>query len=383
MNLTFIQDYSTDIRLDDELMGVPDSGEYWNQGVHPLINIANLLAFLPYEDFTILDYQAGTTYGKFTDDYLVSNLVKESDVIYQSKVDSNLGNTPSTSPDEWLSTNIESIRLKLFLKSIEGNMKKALSLSRRILENQYIYHVGENARTLPNNFASWVIEPKGSDYVTIRINELAIQTTATAGTIIPVYIINQGVLIDTINLTSQGGRLVFESVNKTISGKGQFRFVFAAQEVLSDSAFNDPLKYDSFVAYPEVGIGATPETAKYSISANGNGLNFNITTYLDSTKYIENNMIDLCDMLVSQFEYDVLRMFLTNANNSSEGRERNITNDERTMRLLGAETLDTQTFTVAQKYKSKLKETKEVINKTLDRFIKVPAKFRVKRRTMG
>jgi hypothetical protein len=373
MNLTFIQDYSTDI-----------TGEYWNQGVHPLINIANLLAFLPYEDFTISDYQAGATYGKFTDDYLVSNLVNENDIIYQSLGDGNIGNTPSSSPSQWLVTNLESVRLKLFLKSIEGNMKKALSLSRRILESQYIYHVGENnKRVLPNDFASWVIEPKGSDYVTIRINELAIQTTAVQGTIVPVYIINQGVLIDTINLTSQGGRLVFESVNKTVSGKGQFRFVFAAQEVLSDAAYNDPLKYDSFVAYPEVGIGTTAETASYSISANGNGLNFNITTYLDSTKYIENNMIDLCDMLVSQFEYDVLRMFLTNANNSSEGRERNITNDERTMRLLGAETLDTQTFTVAQKYKAKLKETKEVINKTLDRFMKVPSKFRVKRRTMG
>ena len=88
-------------------------------------------------------------------------------------------------------------------------------------------------------------------------------------------------------------------------------------------------------------------------------------------------------MLRMQFEYDTLRMFLTNANNISEGRERNITDNERTMSLLGAETLDTQTFTVAQKYNAKLTETKETINKTLDRFMRVPNKFKVKRRTLG
>lgn len=381
MNLTFIQDYSTDIRLDDELMGIPDSGMYWNQGVHPLINIANILAFLPFDDFTISDYVSGTEYSKWDDNYLTSNLVNYEGIIYQSLDNSNQGNQPDTSPLFWLPTNLESIRLKMFLKSVERNMTGALQLNRKILENQYIYHVGENLRVLPNDYAGWVIEPKGSDYVTIRINELALQ--ATAAGIVTVSIINQGSVIDTIDLTTNNGRLVFESVNKEISGKGKFFFIFDAQEVKSDSAYNDPLKYDSFVAYPVVGIGTTPEGSDYSISGVGNGLNFNITSYLDSGKYIDNNLIDLGDMLRMQFEYDVLRMFLTNSNNASEARERNITLDERTMRLLGSETLDTQTFTVAQKYKAKIKETKEAINKTFDRFLKVPSKFKVKTRSLG
>ena len=381
MNLTFIQDYSTDIRLDGELMGIPDSGMYWNQGVHPLINIANLLAFLPHEDFTISDYVDGTTYNKYDVDYLVTNLVAYDDGIYQSLTNSNQGNTPDTSPTEWLPTNLESIRLKIFLQSVEDNMTAALQINRKTLENQYIYNVGENIVALPNDYSAWVVEPKGSDYTTIRINELALQATATGN--VDVFVINQGKLIDTISLTVDGGQLVFETVNYEISGFGKFIFAFNSQEVLSNSAYNDPLKYDSFVIYPANGTGATPEGADYSISSSSNGLNFNISTYLDSTRYINNNLIDLGDMLRMQFEYDTLRMFLTNANNISEGRERNITDNERTMSLLGAETLDTQTFTVAQKYKTKLTETKETINKTLDRFMRVPNKFKVKRRTLG
>jgi hypothetical protein len=381
MNLTFIQDYSTDIRLDDELMGVPDSGMYWNQGVHPLINIANLLAFLPYEDFRIDFYSGSKEYSKYDVDYLVSNLVSYNGVLYQSLTNANEDNTPNSSPTNWLPTNLDSIRLKIFLKSVERNMTGALQMNRKTLESQYIYHVGESAQVLPNDYAAWVIEPKGSDYVTIRINELALQATATGS--VDVYVINQGRLVDILPLTVDGGQLVFEPVNYEISGYGKFIFAFDAQEVLSDTIYNDPLKYNSFVIYPANGTGASPESADYSYASSSNGLNFNISSYLDSSKYINNNLIDLGDMLRMQFEYDTLRMFLTNSNNISEGRERNITGDERTMRLLGAETLDTQTFTVAQKYKSKLKETKESINKTLDRFLKVPSKFKVKRRTLG
>lgn len=381
MNLTFIQDYSTDIRLDNELMGIPDSGMYWNQGVHPLINIANVIEFLPYQDFTIADYVPATEYSKWGIDHLPINLVNYEGIIYQSLDNSNQGNQPDTSPLFWLPTNLYSIRLKIFLKSVERNMTGALQLNRKILENQYIYHVGENLRTLPNDYAGWVIEPKGSDYVTIRINELALQATSAGP--VTVSIINQGVIIDTIDLTTNNGRLVFQSVNKEISGKGKFYFVFDSQEVKSDSAYNDPLKYDTFVAYPVIGIGATPEGSSYSESGVGNGLNFNITAYLDSSKYIENNLIDLGDMLRTQFEYDVIRMFLTNSNNVSSGRERNITDNERTMQLIGTEAFNTEAFTIASKYKSKVRETKESINKTLDRFLRVPAKFKVKRRTLG
>lgn len=381
MNLTFIQDYSTDTRLDSELMGAPDSGMYWNQGVHPLINIANILAFLPYEDFTIADYEAGTEYSKWDEEYNVSDLVLYENVIYQSLANTNQGNQPDTSPLFWLPTNIDSIRLKMFLKSVERNMTGALQLNRKIIENQYIYHVGENVKTLPNDYSGWVVEPKGSDYLTIRINELAIQATA-AGTI-DLYVINQGILIDTLELTANSGRLVFEAVNYEISGKGKFYFVFNSQEVKSDAVYNDPLKYDSFVIYPVNGIGAAPESSDYSISYNGNGLNFNITTYLDSAKYVDNNLIDLSDMLRMQFEYDVIRMFITNSNNISQGRERNITDNERTMRLLTTESLDMQNYTIAKKYMAKLKETKEAINSTLDRYLKVPKQFKVKRRALG
>jgi hypothetical protein len=52
MNLTFVQDYTSNVSLDTQLMGTPDSGINWNQGVHPLITINNMLAFMPNKTFT-------------------------------------------------------------------------------------------------------------------------------------------------------------------------------------------------------------------------------------------------------------------------------------------------------------------------------------------
>ena len=380
MNLTFIQDYSSDVSLDSELMGVPDSGLYWNQGVHPLINIANILAFTPYIDYTFIEWSGTKTYAKFTDDYLVENIVSYNGGIYQSEINTNLDNEPGVDSG-WLLTNIESIRIKTFLNTVEKNMISALQLSRKMLENQYVYHVSETVQTLPNDYAGWVVEPKGSDYTTIRINELALQATAT-GTV-DVNVVNQGEVVDTIQLTVDGGKLVFEQVNYSISGFGKFYFVFDAQEVKCDSPYNDPLKYDSFVMYPISGTGSTPESAEYSFGYNGNGLNFNITSYLDISKYITNNIIDFSDMLRTQFEMDMLKLMSTNANNNSEARERNITDNPQTMQLITTESLNTEHLTVANKYKNKLQETRDSINKTFDRSVKSPTRFRSKRRALG
>jgi hypothetical protein len=260
-------------------------------------------------------------------------------------------------------------------------MISQLHLQRKLVDNQYIYNVGETLQTLPNDYAAWVIEPRGSDYVKIRINQLALQANTTDP--VSLYVINQGVLIDTLELNPNDGILQFEDVGYTISGFGRFIFAFESQEVKTESAYNDPLKYDGFVVYPATGIGTTPQAADYSIQSNGNGLNLNISAYMDSTQYITNNLIDFSDMLKTQFEYDLFRLMLSNSNNSSERDERNITQNERTLSLIGTEAMNEELMTVAKKYKTKLKETKEGINKTFDRFLKVPAKFKVKTRTLG
>lgn len=381
MNLTFVQDYTSNVSLDTQLMGTPDSGIYWNQGVHPLITINNMLTFMPNKTFTFSDWATGTTYGKYETTQLTTDIVTYDSKIYQSLVASNTGNQPDTSPTQWLETNIESLRVKAFLNSVEKNMISQLHLQRKLVDNQYIYNVGETLQTLPNDYSAWVIEPRGSNYVKIRINQLSLQANTTDP--VSLYVINQGVLIDTLTLNPNNGILEFEDVGYTFSGFGKFIFAFESQEVKTESAYNDPLKYDGFVLYPVSGIGSTPESADYSFNTNSNGLNFNISAHLDSTQYITNNLVDFSDMLKTQFEYDLFRLMQTNPNDISDRDQRNIQENERIANLIGVEAMNLELMTVVNKYKTKLKETKDSINKTFDRFLKSPTKFRVKRKTLG
>lgn len=382
MNLTFVQDYTSNISLDSQLMGTPDSGLYWNQGVHPLVTINNILTFLPNKDFTFVEWEIGATYNKYESTELQSDIVTYNNVIYQSLTASNIGNQPDISPNNWLETNIESIRIKTFLKRVENNMIGQLHLNRKLIENQYIYNVGEYLHTLPNDYSGWVFEPKGSDYVKIRINQIALQANTTDS--VSLYVVNQGQLITTLTLNPNNGILQFEDVGYEFSGFGKFYFVFDSQEVKTDSPYNDPLKYNGFVVYPVNGIGAAPQSAAYSSVSSGNGMSFNLTARLDSTQYITNNIIDFSDMLRAQLEYDILRLMLHNVNNRVNSDQRNISLDTLTLNLLTSETINTEHLTVAKKYNELLKDTKASINKTLDRFLKAEStpKFRVNRRVI-
>lgn len=376
MILTFAEDFSSEATLDTELMGTPTSGLNWNRGVLPLITIDNLLTMLPNITFTFSDYVAETTYGKFEDSRSKGDIVTYGGAIYQSLVASNLGNQPDESPTKWLVTNINSLRVKAFLWSVKENMLSALSLIRNLIENQYIYNVSENVLTLTGDYNGWAFEPKGSDYVKIRINQMSL--LADTDDQVTVSVINQGSVIDTITLNPNNGVLEFEDTDYTITGKGTFYFVFPSQDVYSDSEYNNPLKYKGFVCYPVVGEGDTPEDSTYVKSYRGNGLNFNVTAYLDSEVYVENNEIDLAKMLQVQFEMDFLNLAQHNANNRS-GHEQRIIMDKN---LLTFQTTDLKSNTVARKYESILKHTKQSINATFDKFLKSPKRITVKSSTL-
>ena len=372
MILTFAEDFTSSVALDTVLKAVPDSGLYFNRGVHPLVNVDNLLELLPVQSYTFEDYAAGTTYGKFEDSQLRSDIVTSSSIIYESLTAANVGNTPATSTTNWLATNIESLRIKSFAKLSQDNMLAALNLNRQLVDSQYIYNVGENAITLSGDYAGWAIEPKGSDYVKIIINQIALQ--ATTDEEVSMYVVNQGELIDTLTLTPQNGVLEFEDVGYTISGKGRFLFVIESCEVWSQNAFNDPLKYTGFVAYPVTGTGATAQAADYSENSAGNGISFNLSAYLDSGVYVTNNLVHYAKLLQAQFEMDFLRLAVNNANTRSNRGERNIDSPDR----IYFETMDLKSDTVARRYNHQLKKAREALSKTFDNFLKDDSKFKVK-----
>lgn len=360
--------------MDAELLAVPQSGMYLNSGVHPSINLGNLLRFLPKLNIDFADYNAGTTYGKYTGTMQVSDIVDVSGVLYQSISASNVGNTPDSNPTKWLRTNLDSLRIRNFALSSQKKAISALNLNRRLLDSQYLYNVADltqspTPKMLPNDYAAWVFEPKGSDYVTFQINEVAFQaTTATPQNL---YVINQGVLIDTLVLNPNvDGRLVFEDLSYTFSGKGRFILAVDAQNVLTNGAILQPLKYDGFVAYMATGIGSTPEDAKWSDNMTANGLNFNVKVFLDSSKYLQYNLVDYCNFVQKQWELDVLEMYIFNSNNRSNGHERKQLEDREL--IIGETKNGKMEGSVIYKYNKELKAAKAQLSKTFDRALKPP-----------
>ena len=372
MILSIAEDFTyPSVTLDSELTAIPDSKMYLNDGVHPSINVNNLLQFLPNQGFTFADYAAGTTYGLYTDTRNRTDVVTSGGLVYQSLVSNNLGNDPVSSPTEWLETNIESLRIKSFALSSQNNAIAKLNLKRRLVDSQYLYNVADleesaTVTTLPNDYAAWVFEPKGSDYVEFTINEVSFQaTTATPQNL---YVINQGVLIDTLTLNPNiDGRLVFEDIDYVFSGKGKFIFAVDSQAVLTNGATIDTLKYKGFVVYTASGIGTTPEGADYSIQSTNNGLGFNISVHLDSTVYLNKNLKYFAQYLQAAWELDVLTMFLHNSNNRSNKSERH----QLDVKMLTAETKDEKSGgSVLAKFKNEKKKAFAKVKTTFDTQLK-------------
>lgn len=380
MVLTFAEDFTSTVDLDSELVGTSDSGLYWNRGVHPILTINGLLAYLPLVEFTFSDWINTSNYDNFSLSRKKSDIVNYNGELYQSIQASNTGNTPDSATTYWLKTNIESIRIKSFIWTVEDNFISALMLDRKLIENQYIYNVGDTLQSLPNDYSGWVFEPKGSDYVKIRINQIGLQ--ANTSTPQNLYVVNQGRLIDTLTLNPQDGVLVFEDAGYTISGKGKFIFAIDSQDVLSNNAYNDALRYNGFVCYPVSGIGASPETATYAEGNIGNGMNFNVSAYLDSSVYVNNNKVDFAKFLQSQMEMDFVKMILHNPNFRSNRDERILAGGQQNIQLLSLEALNTDLNTIAAKYIKEKQLASEAINKTFDNFLRSKNTFKVTRKVI-
>ncbi len=373
MILTFAEDFSSSVNLDSELRSTPESGLYLNRGVLPILTANNLLSVLPNEDLTFSGWDETTSYSEFSTSKDKSDIVSYEDKVYQSIADDNLDNLP-TDTDYWLETNIESLRIKSWLWTVQDNLLSQLSLHKKLIENQFIYDVGDTLITLPHDYAAWVFEPKGSDYVKIKINQMSLQADTTDP--VTVSVVNQKSIVDTITLNPNNGLLEFEDVNYTISGKGRFLFVFPSQDVYSENAFNDPLRYNGFVCYPLIGQGDTPEGADYVETSYGNGLNFNVSAYLDSGDYVENNLLHFGRAFQAQAEMDFIQMLRFNSNVRTNLEQREIGVDKS---YLDFQAADLSTNTVAKKYMTEIKEAKKSIEKSFDRFLKSPKRLTVKR----
>ena len=315
MVLGISEDFTVDIDFDSELTNIPSSGLYINSGVHPSITNENLLEFLPKTVINFSQWSAETDYGVFTETRNKKDIVKHTGKIYQS-IKVGINQSPSTEGSlYWLETNMNSLRMKNFIEKVKDKVYTDLSLNKRLINNQYLYDNGDIAKTLLNDYAGWVIEPKGSDYVSFRIKQISVQKGGT--TPINLYVINQNTLVKTITIAPNNGELNFVDTDIVLSGKGVFKLVIDSTDVFVGNKTIDSRRFDGFVAYTANGTGSAPETSKYTYSTYGNGIGLNITTYLDSKVYIENNLSNFGSFVRASFEYMAFQLFMHNSNNAS------------------------------------------------------------------
>jgi hypothetical protein len=322
MVLGISEDFTSTVEFDSQLSSIPSSGLYLNSGTHPIITVNNLLEFLPNINFNFSEWDSSTSYGVFTETRNKKDIVSYNTVdgfrVFQS-IKSGTNNAPTNS-EYWLETNIESLRVKTFLEKVKDKVYSELSLEKTLVNNQFLYENGDFQKTLNGDFSGWVIEPKGSDYVSFRINQISFQKDGT--TPVNLYVLNQNQLINTISITPDEGRLNFQDVDLKLSGKGDFKLLIDSTDVYTSNATIDPQKFDGFVAYTTTGTGNDVQTADYTYNVHGNGLGLNMTAFLDPKVYIDNNISEFGSFIRATFEYMVFQMFLHNANNRSNRTER-------------------------------------------------------------
>lgn len=359
MILGFSEDFSSQVELDSQLKSIPTSGLYLNSGVHPSINLDNLLNFLPKLEFSFNTYEVGKTYGSFLGTMNRNNIIVSGNEFYESIANDNLGNAV-TDTDFWIKTNIESLRLKVFIESVKNRVYSDLALTKRLINSQKLYTIGDDKKTIPSDYIGWVLEPKGSDYVSIRVNQMSLQKDGT--TPVNVYVLNQDELINTITLEPDNGRVKFRDTDITFSGKGDFKLIIDSTEVYTKGNTINPLKFDGFVAYTTTGNGDTPATADYVYNTFDNGIGLDVSVFLDSTNYIDNNTRDLSSFIRATFELMVFETYLHNSNNRSNRAQRLQMNDD----LLVTELKNKQADTVVSRYHREKKRALAAMQKTFD-----------------
>lgn len=362
MELGFSEDFTSVVELDSQLRAVPDSGMYLNSGVDPSITLNNLLEHLPKLSLEFSDWESDKTYGIFLSTRNRSDVVTHLSKVYQSIKTPNLNQDPTANGSEyWVETNIESLRLKIFIESVKDRVFSDLGLTRRLVNNQYIYDNGVGyGKSLSGDYSAWVLEPKGSDYVRFRINELCLRKQGT--TPVDVYVINEGNLLDTISIAPDNGKNTFRKVGMNLEGNGRFYLAIDKQDVITSNATIDPHKFKGFVAYMATGLGDAPQSAEYNFHTESNGLGMNITAYLDPNKFIENNIAEMAPFIRATFEYMVFQMYLSNPNQRSNRTERGI--PEENMLLNELKRFDADT--VVRRYFNEKKRAIKLVDRVYD-----------------
>jgi hypothetical protein len=325
---------STTIVFAPELTGVSKSNRYFNTGVHPLINIENIEAFLPVlSGYTITAYSAGTTYGNYNLTFSLSDIVSSGGKYYISIATGN-SNKAVSNTAYWTETTLLSLILKDKIRSSIEVVLSELITPNFIEDHVMMYRLADTANDLIENTGKLVgfrINPMSSDHLLFIINQIGLHFEAIET--ITFYLYNQNTLVSSFDLTSIAKFFEWKDITQlNITSNTGAWYLFYDQDQLDGRAIGNNTIFTNYMfKYANVTpfeISALSELAAITDSNlmydRNYGINLNFTISYDLTNFIKQHMLQFAESFQKQFEYDIISMICYNPDAQVCARQRNI-----------------------------------------------------------
>lgn len=339
MEFGILEDYTiSGLDLGEDLVN-PTSGLFLNDGVSPLITVKNLLNFLPYLDYLIPEWDNLKNYELYDSD--IKGLVSYNSKFYICK-ESNVGLQPDLNPISWAETNKESVVLMNFVKNVVDRALLSLSIE-NVISEKNIVDVTKSSDydfSLISDYVGLSFNLLDDFNTYLNIKKLSIQ----ANTINPidVYVVNNGVLLQTIQLTPENGLISFKDVDLKLKGFGTFYLVMESSSVKKGTGYLDKYNFDGVVVSGVLGKGNSPESSEFSENPSTNGFGVVYSVEMDIKDSYKTKPTTFFNYIKSCFEYSCFELFLYNPNATSNQHQKVIMDKnllQNELKILDADTV--------------------------------------------
>lgn len=357
--------YSEHPPVDADLLG-SSSGIRVGPALHPLLVPENVFAIAEqFSKVNVRVFDPAITYVK-------GEIVKEGSDVYYSRVDNNVGNTPSTSVDQWQKTNLYSAYLRklynascLKLLSRMFTDKKMQGVAKTLLADLNLYEGTGNINTFitkQSRVVGYKIRIRNADTAAI-INYIGMQVNqAQSPLTLYLYHSSSDAAIDTIELqhtrviqfqwhklptakilsflddnVNAGGswylvyyedQLTGDAIKKDVSFSGQNTCGTCSENVINARRYADWSKYVSIQPFyvpasyaDNITHKLWDETKEIYVDDYNWGINLQISVQCDVTSWFCQNRDVMTSALVQQLTVDLLQE-MTYSLRDNQKRER-------------------------------------------------------------
>jgi len=313
-------------------------------------------------DWDIGDYAAGTTYS-------INEIVLDSSIYYVSLQDSNTGNTPASKPLYWRPSTLKSIWLK---RKIYGTIETVLSKTVRttpLIDHELLYNITDTSTTVTSasKYVGFEIRPKNSEHLQVIINRISSQFSE-ANTGLTMYLYNQNALVSSFTIDSLSKSFQWNDITD-IEINGQARwFLYYDQDDLTGEAYDWDFYSGTVVSafvdifpfeVPNTTTNFLADVSGYTNSSYGLGLDLTVNSEL--TQFLTSNRNTFGEVLQLQWQYDILSLFMFNAENRSNSTERNILKTAEEKNIVLGETTSENENTVVMRLSKEIKQVQEAL----------------------